>query len=345
VTVTVTSRAPGKLILTGEYAVLEGAPALSAAVDLFAVVQLATAEVAGGVLHIVNTDERYAFDTAADGSLSWLEEPGDKGAMLEAVCRVLANAGQSENAARGCQISIDTRDFYVVEPGAADRKKGIGSSGAVAVALAAALCGRVGIDPDPMIAMQAHREFQHKKGSGLDVMTSWHGGIIAMSGRDTQSVTCVSRPDGLLLLPVWTGVPTSTAAMLDRLERFAAESGAEYQGVFVRLCGAAGAAAKAFATDAGTFVAAVAQVAEALKHLDEAGGIGIWSEPHRELASLAAEAGVSYKPSGAGGGDYGIAFAVEESALESFRRQAVRAGYLCEGPGWSSEGLSVDINR
>jgi mevalonate kinase len=35
-TVTHTASAPGKLVLVGEYAVLDGAPAISAAVDVFA---------------------------------------------------------------------------------------------------------------------------------------------------------------------------------------------------------------------------------------------------------------------------------------------------------------------
>jgi phosphomevalonate kinase len=55
----------------------------------------------------------------------------------------------------------------------------------------------------------------------------------------------------------------------------------------------------------------------------------IVSPPHAELGRLAAAHGLAYKPSGAGGGDVGLLFALSADALAQSVREAERAGYGC----------------
>ena len=72
---------------------------------------------------------------------------------------------------------------------------------------------------------------------------------------------------------------------------------------------------------------------------------GIWSAAHKELLAVAQRAGVVYKPSGAGGGDYGLAFAIERERLAEFGERASAAGYSEAVPGWSDTGLEVSVSR
>jgi hypothetical protein len=53
----------------------------------------------------------------------------------------------------------------------------------------------------------------------------------------------------------------------------------------------------------------------------------ILSEEHRRLRGLAEGCGVHYKPSGAGGGDFGIGFASDLDAAEEFADGVVTEGF------------------
>jgi mevalonate kinase len=63
-----------------------------------------------------------------------------------------------------------------------------------------------------------------------------------------------------------------------------------------------------------------------LGQLDEAAGIGIFSPVHERLRAIAVKHGAVYKPSGAGGGDFGIALTDSPSVDRD-----VRAAYAAEG--------------
>ena len=61
--------------------------------------------------------------------------------------------------------------------------------------------------------------------------------------------------------------------------------------------------------------------------LDQAAGLGIYSEAHAHLSELASAAHLVYKPCGAGGGDLGVVFAHSPDALSAFENQVERAGF------------------
>ena len=67
---------------------------------------------------------------------------------------------------------------------------------------------------------------------------------------------------------------------------------------------------------------------DALREFDRARSIDIFSAGHDEVANLGDTMGVVYKPSGAGGGDCGIAFATETSRLEAFRDVVASQGFV-----------------
>ncbi|MGI9291866.1 MAG: hypothetical protein ACR2QG_11420, partial [Gammaproteobacteria bacterium] len=153
--------APGKLVLSGEYAVLEGAPAIAAAVDVRAEVRVEPAD--QFALQVVNTGERFGFDLDGSGLLQWQQDPGEFAGLLETAFIVLTD---NLDVIDPFVCSIDTRDFFADTENGERTKIGVGSSAAVAVCLTAAFQLIVGQAPAMTRAMEVHADFQNQQGSG-----------------------------------------------------------------------------------------------------------------------------------------------------------------------------------
>lgn len=178
---TVVASAPGKIVLSGEYAVLFGAPAVCMAVTRRAVVTVA------------DSADRECHVTT----------PGFTGEGSFAV--VDAVYGDARPAAT---IDLDTRAFS-----RDGQKVGIGSSAALTVALAAARSNSVDV---LAAALDAHAVLQGGAGSGIDVAAAVHGGLIEYE-MASRNVRTLPWPDGLLMRVLWTGVPASTGLKLRKL--------------------------------------------------------------------------------------------------------------------------------
>lgn len=312
--------APGKLVLTGEYAVLDGAPAIVTAVDRRARVTVedaAACRVAARGPGIAPA----AFTLAPDGIPGWDNAAaGDDYRLLAAVTKTLAEHGPLPDD-RPFRLQLDTAAFY----SGAD-KLGLGSSAALTVALTAALARYLGRGFDQGLAFAAHRRLQGGEGSGLDVAAAIAGGVIRYAVGAPPSVERIGWPAGLEVSFVWTGRSARTTPRVRQYrdwQRFGAAAG-----LAGRLAEEAAAAAAVWqAGDCAAVLEATAAWARRLAELDEAAGLGIRSGGHAELARLAETAGVVYKPSGAGGGDIGLAFAGDRERLRSFGAAAERAGF------------------
>src|SRR5690606_11456641 len=116
-----------------------------------------------------NSGARASFRVQPSG-LDWVDGASADFALLGHVWRqVSADPGGS------LEIVLDTRGFFDPATGV---KLGFGSSAALAVALAAALAGESVPQRVQEAALLAHRDFQGGHGSGVDVATSAHGGVI-----------------------------------------------------------------------------------------------------------------------------------------------------------------------
>ena len=187
--ITMTATAPGKLILTGEYAVLDGAPALVIAVD-----RRVIARPRGAV-------------------------PAGSSPFLIAVANELAaRRGGGDPAVRAAtELAVDSSAFYD-----GVTKLGLGSSAAVTVAATALALGAHGAPLDRAevlaIASAAHAAAQGERGvrgSGADVAAAVHGGTIAFTAGRVERRRW---PAAVTLLPFFTGTsadtPTLVAAVL-----------------------------------------------------------------------------------------------------------------------------------
>ena len=322
--------APGKLVIAGEYAVLEGAPAIATAVDRRAVAELETGA-ERYELCIANSGECFGFDLA-DKGLHWHDNPGDQGNLLIAAAEVF---GSALTKLEPFSVSLCTREFY-----ADGIKQGLGSSAALAVALSGCLQHALGQQSDIGTALAVHREFQHGSGSGIDVHTSFHGGTVTVI--DNAAQRC-DWPEGVFMLPVWTGVAASTPARLKALASFAADEPRIYTQQQAALGKFADKAVQACQSGhAEQVLISLQEFSGGLRDFDAATGLGIWSPEHVELHRMATQEQVIYKPSGAGGGDFGLAFSVDHAPLQLFRQTVESAGYACTGLRVGASGLRVN---
>jgi len=323
----IAASAPGKVVLAGEYAVLDGAPAIAMAVDRRAWTQLKSS---GASTHSLKTrgylDRRFRF-TASDGRLDWVDllPSADALSLVEAVLAECARAD-----AESFDLSIDTSAFYEPNSGA---KLGFGSSAAVAVALAAVL-----IHPQTNAgdrARAAHRRFQGGRGSGVDIASALGGGLIEY--RREEGAAALDWPQGLEYAILWSGRPASTAGKLRKLgDRGQADAAA--------LAPSATAAADAWRSgDPAIVLESMQLFLEQLEAFDRRSGVGVFDAGHADMVATAAGfEGVLYKPCGAGGGDVGIALSVDREALRAFTSAAAGRGFTLIKARLDPRGLQFE---
>jgi phosphomevalonate kinase len=339
-----TATAPGKLVVAGEYAVLDGALAISAAVNKRATATVRTAHT--GELLIVNTGARFPFELSADGQPAWGNDPGVSGAVLTAVLMALATNKQLSADQQPWNVALCSRDFYAHLPDGSMPKLGIGSSAAISVALTAALQRCIGKAPELAVCLAAHRGLQQGTGSGIDIATSWHGGVVLMqpTAGAEPTIEQLSWPAGLHMRPVWTGIAASTPAMLRQLLAYRGRPGQSYANLMAQFRAALDSIRQHWLTGAIVpLQAGLSHYGELLAELDNAASIGIWSDRHRQFQVVAKSLGIGYKPSGAGGGDFGLAFSPDAASLDQFMREVhVRWVPQTHGVEWAADGLRIN---
>jgi phosphomevalonate kinase len=364
----VTASTPGKMVLLGDYAVLEGAPALVMGVNRHARVRISAK--AGGVAEVSAPDMNVAqvpLRIGADGLPEWLGTPeqAEKLRLVDQVLRGLHAEGLAPPPGRGFSLQLDTSEFF--DQGADGRSKlGLGSSAALTVALASAMAVFVG--RGPAVAnrrvwlehlLQLHRNFQGGHGSGVDVAAGLIGGVIsyrlvdgggegdrsAADGRrfDSPRFEPVHWPAGVHARFVWTGRSASTSDFLGRLAAWRKGNGAEYASHMRALTGVAEAACEAAKQSrAAAFIESATAYGSALQAFGNACGLEIFSPEHVQLGRLSAELGLSYKPCGAGGGDFGVVFAQEPERLARAEQGIAAAGFRCVPLGVDEQGLHLE---
>jgi phosphomevalonate kinase len=318
----INATAPGKLVLSGEYAVLEGAPAICMAIDRRARVTVAQT---GDDVHIVSApgyaDGPRTF-RYCDGKPEWLDD-GAGLSLIDAVWSALDVA-----PAAGLSLQLDTSEF--VDPQNAC-KMGIGSSAALTAALTAALDA-------PARAYAAHSCFQGGRGSGVDIACSQTGGVIEYVAK-SRDVRPLNWPQGLASTLIWSGTPASTAQKLDRLAQSRPRPS---RAALVYSSRRLASAWRQGSVD--RLLNEYRDYIQVLREFSIDHDLGIFDAGHDELTALAATAGVVYKPCGAGGGDVGIALAADAAALDAFADEAKANNYKLLDANLDPLGVQVERN-
>jgi len=186
-----TVSAPGKASLIGEYAVLEGSPALVTAIEVRATAHAPTASHDEPLTAVVRcAKERVRLYLQARG-IDVLEAP----------------------------VVVETGGFTM---GA--RKLGLGSSAAVTAAVVGFYLAGAGLDPqDPAmrrqaldLAMAAHAEAQGGGGSGADVAAAVLGGTLRFQDGKAERITA---PAWLEVGFIDAGAPADTSSFVRQVKQ------------------------------------------------------------------------------------------------------------------------------
>ncbi len=329
-------KAPGKLMVSGEYSVLEGAPCVAAAVDKY-------------VYCSVKPWKGLRFRSKSLG-LDWVEAEFNKaliwkrrlsarekeklafaGKALEVVLRYLQDSGKEADG-----MAVET---WSEETRAGGKKVGFGSSAAVTVAVIGGvlkahdynLMDEYAKEIVFKLACLAHYEAQGKVGSAYDIACSTYGRLIYFtrcdakwlerelaSGKDVRALVeqkwkgftqrWLLPPPGFTLLCAFTGKSASTTALVKKVLEFEAKDPAGYDRSMNALRASTEKLVHALdADDEKGILAAVKENRRGLQALGAASGAKIETPELRTLADAADDAGAAGKLSGAGGGDSGIA--------------------------------------
>lgn len=354
--ITLRASAPGKLLLLGEYAVLEGAPALVMAVNRRALAELESGDAdAGGACSVHAPDvhpERVHFTLGKEGRPHWREASPEAPSRLALVSHVLrALAARGLLPEQGFHLRLDSSAFFEsAGPGVMPAKLGLGSSAAMTTALASLLTAFAGArarcdDRARWLAtlLEIHREFQSGRGSGVDVAASLYGGTIRYRLDGGAPVAAaVNWPESLQKIWVWSGQSASTADFLTMLADWRERHPQAYARRMAALRETAEEGVRAIAAgDAAALQNRLAEAGRDLHLLGEASKIPIFSAAHRRIADQVEAAGGSYKPCGAGGGDLGLAVAADDAIAERVRARLTAAGHVVLALDVEDAGLVI----
>ena len=327
----ITVRAPGKLFVAGEYAVVEpGQPAVIIAIDRYLAVTL-TESVDVGTVHSPEYGQlplvwrRSGDDVTIDRD----HHPYDY--VMSAITTVERVRARRSVAPKFFDTRIDSQLDDV-----SGRKFGIGSSAAVTVATVRAMSELYGLGLSNLevfkLALLATVQIA-PAASGGDLAASCFGGWIRYSAPDRArlidelshrdpadlldadcwdglSVTRLTPPDHLQLLVGWTGSPASTTRFVDVVQAKQATGEVDMPAFVAASRDHVDALVRGLQEhDDVAVLAAIHGARTLLQGLGAQAGLDLETSRLAALCDAADEAGAAGKPSGAGGGDCGIVLA------------------------------------
>ena len=309
----ISTSAPGKIVIAGEYAVLDGAPAICMAVNRRAHVSITSSDNEYHSVLAPGYSQSVGRFTAANDQIKWIEGAKEF-ELLDAVWQEVR-----PELADALTIVLDSNEFIDT---ASATKIGIGSSAALTTALTSALglAAMQNVDVHKMAAA-AHRRFQGGRGSGVDIACSVTGGVVEYRMGD-RAIQSLNWPAELHYALFWSGIAASTREKLDRL---AVADASSSRG---ELCRIANGVAEAWSNSGSVeILGRLREFVSVLRRFDVDHELGIFDAGHAALADAAESFGVVYKPCGAGGGDIGIAIAADEADIEIFAREASKHNF------------------
>lgn len=324
----ITEKAPGKLYIAGEYAVVEnGYPAILVALDQF--VTCSIEESAAEVGKIISRQYH-------NNALQWhrLGEQMVVDNRDNPFSYILSAIKVTEEYARSFARELRIFDLHIDSQLDSDsgKKYGLGSSAAVTVATVKALCRfyNLPVTKDEIFKLAAIAHFEVQGNGSLgDVAASVYGGWIAYHSFDRQwlaqqrkyldlrtlvdlpwpdlKIESLKAPSNLQLLIGWTGKPASTSQLVDKISLFKARQQKEYRQFLEDSKHCIQRMVDGFHnTDLESIKNEIRYNRELLKQLGTNSGVHIETPVLNKLCEIAEDFGGAAKTSGAGGGDCGI---------------------------------------
>ncbi|MHC9536822.1 phosphomevalonate kinase [Dellaglioa sp. BT-FLS60] len=330
----ITAKAPGKLYIAGEYAIVEpGSPAIIVAIDQFVTVTIEASKEIGSI-----SSKQYQ-----ENSLFWHRQGNDIifdnrdnpfHYILSAIHLTELYAQSVGKQMVNYHVNIDS-DLDSTD----GKKYGLGSSAAVTVATVRALSQfyKLTLTENALfkLAAMAHLDVQGN-GSLGDIAASVYGGWIAYHSFDRDwlkimrqdksltelltmdwpllSVKRLTHPKDLDLLIGWTGSPASTSIFVDKMAIFKSKQKAIYTQFLEASKKCVTALIKGFELNDSVLIQKeITNNRLILQRLANASQIIIETKALTTLCDLSESQHAAAKTSGAGGGDCGIALVTSET--------------------------------
>ncbi|MFZ5894389.1 MAG: mevalonate kinase family protein [Myxococcota bacterium] len=258
------AQAPGKLVLSGAYAVLEGTRAIVVAVDRYVVADSERSA------EFVTPEVREALPS---GDAPWfdasgLRVDGRKLGLGSSAAILVASLGALELAA---QPKLEESEL------------------------------RARVFPR---ALAAHRRAQRGGSGVDVASSTYGGTLVVKPVGETLELTPVELPSDLKFWALASGVPASTPELIRHVHALRAANPGQYETLMQAQALASERAADALANrDARTLLDALAEQGAALAALGAAAGVPIVTPELLGLQHIAQRAGAAVLPAGAGGGD------------------------------------------
>lgn len=362
-----TLQVPGKLMVAGEYAVLEPhQPSIVVAVDRYLRASISLSE-----------DHRVSLPDLGLEDVGFQDLHGDiRFADRDPRLRFVGEALKVALAYLREQFLL-TFPFHLTLESELDdesgRKYGLGSSAAAVVATVAAVLLFLGDDddhpPTPELLFKlsaiAHLRAQGS-GSGADVAAATYGGWLRYSSFQPEWLTerlargwplgrllhepwpfFSARSLGplvrdLCLCVGWTGEPASTGHMLERVRALRDRDPQAYGNFLQESQGAVDQLTDGLAAgDRARTLTALERNRKALANLGAIAGVPIETDALLELHRWAELCGGAGKPSGAGGGDCGVALIFGDNRAESLYAAWEKAGLMPLRLGVAETGVQI----
>lgn len=371
-----TASAPGKLFISGEWAVLEmGNPGLVAAVDKRVYAK------------IEDSPDDYFYITLKDFNITRLKFSYEKGLkaagelaedqqkklkfILSAVNTLVKYTGVS----KPLQIETWGKDTTIEYRGGT-HKIGFGSSAASTVAVVSAVLRhqgrRVQSYEDKLkifkLAAAAHYFAQGKVGSGFDVAASTFGGVFMYERFDPAwlvkqiqegnlqelmeqkwqglKIEQLSIPEDFNLIIGWTGRSASTSEMVKQINKWGEKNPEDYRRHIDSIAETASEVIDCWKKDdRASLIKHLNKNHEVLASLGKDAGVEIETDTLQELHESAKSCGGAGKLSGAGGGDCGIGICFDNDVEKEILKNWQDNGIFLVKANIAHEGIRLENGR
>jgi mevalonate kinase len=350
------TKTPGKLIILGEYAVLEGAPSLVASTNRFA--NAFFKKSTDGIFKIeapsINVPLlKFLIDN--DGKVRFIEKPFNKVVEKLSLFTAIFEHAAHKLIEKGIkipplEIMLDTYDFYLPKN---LLKLGLGSSAAVTVSIITGLLSANIIEPDEIspeqilkLAMDSHKTAQGSIGSGVDIVAAVYGGIIKYQIKGKEiNFKQIPFPKDLYYLTVWSGKPASTPGYVEKFNKFKKERIDDFDNLVKEMTLVSSNGIDAFENgELTTFLDNYDKYFHLLNRLNTELGIPVITKEHQQIYDIARANDTYYKSSGAGGGDLGILFATEQFVVNKVNAELKKQGFDTLEIKFGTQGINSITN-
>ena len=313
---------PGKIVISGEYAVLDGAPAIVSTLNQKVNITIQKSDKNHNIYITSGLDGVFPFTIDDDFNALWLQaDPGVFGLLLQHAFKILKPKLKEK-----LYIVVDSSEFFRTTNDGVAIKLGIGSSAAVSVGITQALSQYQDIrSSSENLLTQAnsiHQGLQGKQGSGIDVTCCFvDQGVIECTKDSVKNHTwsILNWPNGLHLKALTTSQYGSTNRLVANYQRASNLYPKEFNSALDQFLEITQSLSHAWKSEDVDLIIDLLRAYDVhIKKLDKIGGIGIYTQVHADIQNIASTHNVFYKPSGAGGGDIGLAFSSSLDALNDF---------------------------